>query len=173
MNKTTIQNKLSPIITEHPDFPKKGIIFKDLNPIYQNPTAFNLLLDYMQHAAHQLSIFDFIAGIEARGFILGAALAQKLQIGFIPVRKKGKLPGQTASVKYALEYGEDCLEIQDNPALKNARILIIDDIFATGGTLKAVISLLENFASYLAFGIVLDIKIANIKALAKDHFTVL
>ncbi|MFC1616664.1 adenine phosphoribosyltransferase [Candidatus Margulisiibacteriota bacterium] len=160
-------------IDSFPDFPIKDIIFKDLNPIYKDPRLFSLLIDYMKQEADKIGSFDYIVGIEARGFILGAVLAQKLGIGFIPIRKKGKLPGQVDKIEYALEYGTDTLEIQHDEKLKNAKVLIIDDVFATGGTLKAVIKLIEKFTSEIAYGIVLDIGIADISSLGKDYFLIL
>lgn len=160
-------------IAKYPDFPKKGILYQDLNPIYSNPDTFNMLIDTMQLKANQLGTFDFILGIEARGFILGSALAHRLKIGFVPVRKKGKLPGKVHSIEYDLEYGKDCLEIQHDLNLKDKRLLVIDDVFATGGTLKAVLNLLDKITEQVAFGVILDIGLSNIKALNKKHFVVI
>jgi adenine phosphoribosyltransferase len=165
--------KLKKAIAQYPDFPKAGIIFQDLNPLYKDAGLFKKLISAYAREVKKLGKFDFIIGVEARGFILGSALAQKLKCGFIPVRKKGKLPGKTDQVEYALEYGTDCLEIQDDPQLKNARVLIVDDVFATGGTIKAVIKLLSGLCAGLAVGLALDIGIADVKALGVDHFVVL
>lgn len=154
--------KLKKAIAEYPDFPKPGILFKDLNPLYQNPDLFVEVLDIAAAKIKALGDFDLIAGIEARGFIVGSALAQRLQIGFIPVRKKNKLPGQVAAITYDLEYGTDTLEIQRNPDLKKARVLIFDDVFATGGTIKAVINLLQPLVKSLSCAVLYDIRIADI-----------
>ena len=172
-NKTQIKSNLKSQIAEYPNFPKEGITFKDLNPIYQNKESFKQLINYTADLASSVGNIDYICGIEARGFILGAGLAQKLDCGFIPMRKKGKLPGQVESIEYDLEYGTDILEIQNQDQLKNSRVLIIDDVFATGGPLKAAINLLKKQASYVACGIVMDIGIADIKSIDCDHFVIL
>jgi adenine phosphoribosyltransferase len=168
-----VQDKLRENIKNYSDYPKKGILFRDLNPIFRKPELFHLLINYMCEQANKLGRFDYILGVEARGFIIASALAQNLDCGFVPIRKKGKLPGNTNSVEYDLEYGRDCLEIQVDEELENARVLVIDDIFATGGTLNAVLSLLEPITANTCFGVVLDIGISDIKGLKKDHFVVL
>ncbi len=125
------------------DFPIEGIIFRDLNPIYANGDAFNSLLIDIEKLC-QGKTLDIIIGIEARGFIVGAALANRLGIGFACVRKKGKLPPPVISASYELEYGEDVLEISED-ALKNGnRVLIVDDVVATGGTIIASVDLLNT-----------------------------
>jgi adenine phosphoribosyltransferase len=171
--KMKINKILKGYIAQYQDFPKPGIIFKDLNPIYADANAFSLLLDYMEEQVKKMGGFDLILGVEARGFISGAALANRLGCGFVPLRKKGKLPGDISSQEYDLEYGTDCLEVQPMEALKGARVLIVDDVFATGGTLKASIELIKQLASYVACGIVLDIKIADINTLGADYFVVM
>ena len=120
-------------INEIEDFPKEGILFKDINPIYKKPKIFNELMVPLEKLI-STSKPDFIAGIESRGFISASALAFKLEVGFIPIRKPYKLPGKVFSVDYKLEYGEDRLEIQQNSIKKNSKIIIIDDLLATGGT---------------------------------------
>ena len=124
------------------DFPKKGILYKDISPLIRDPFIWN-------DAINELSIFvnknspDLIAGIESRGFILGSALATKNKIGFVPIRKKGKLPGRTVSTEYSLEYGRDALEIQVDAITSGSRILIVDDLLATGGTVEAADKLIK------------------------------
>lgn len=124
-------------IRDIPDFPKKGIIFKDITTLLNNPNAYQLLMNHLEDRYKELNL-DYIVGLDARGFIFGATLADRLKIGFVPVRKKGKLPSTTICEKYELEYGFDEIEIHtDAFPKKNARVLIIDDLCATGGTATA------------------------------------
>lgn len=139
--KTTAE--LKDIIRDVPDFPKKGIIFKDITPLLKNPDAFRLAVDQM--AGHlQAKKIDFIVGIESRGFIFSPTLAYKLGVGFIPVRKQGKLPYKTHAISYSLEYGEAILEIHQDAIPEGARVAIVDDLLATGGTAKAAAHLVEK-----------------------------
>lgn len=132
-----MKNELEKYIIDIANYPKKGITFKDISPLLLE--KFSETIDQMSQQVNWEGI-NAIAGIESRGFILGAALAQKQKIGFIPIRKKGKLPPPTISENYTLEYGEDSLEIKsDYP--QGQKVLIVDDVIATGGTLKASISL--------------------------------
>ncbi|QDO92490.1 adenine phosphoribosyltransferase [Formosa sediminum] len=125
------------------DFPKPGIVFKDLTPLLNNPEATNLCLQQLlTPLAHQR--IDKVVGMEARGFFFGTLLAQKLNAGFIPVRKPGKLPYNTISETYALEYGSDTLEIHADAIQPGDRVLIHDDVLATGGTAEAVCKLVEK-----------------------------
>ena len=132
-------------IREIPDFPQPGIIFKDISTILNNPQAFGLLMDHLRDRYKEMKL-DFIAGIDARGFIFGAALARDLGLGFVPIRKKGKLPYTTISEKYSLEYGFDEVEIHIDAFrdIENARVLLIDDLIATGGTAFAAANLIEK-----------------------------
>jgi len=132
-------------IREIPDFPKPGIVFKDISTILNNAEAFSLLMDHLRDRYQEMNL-DFIAGIDARGFIFGAALARDLGLGFVPIRKKGKLPYTTISEKYALEYGLDEVEIHIDAfrGVENARVLLIDDLIATGGTAFAAANLIEK-----------------------------
>lgn len=131
-------------IRDIPDFPKPGILFKDITTLLNNAPAFNLLMDHLTERYRDANL-DFVAGIESRGFIFGAALAAKLGIGFVPIRKKGKLPSTTIAEKYALEYGMDEVEIHVDAFLskEGARVLLIDDLIATGGTAEAAIKLIQ------------------------------
>tara|TARA_Y100001968_G_scaffold301348_1_gene313545 strand:- start:1753 stop:2271 length:519 start_codon:yes stop_codon:yes gene_type:complete len=134
---------LKKYISEIKDFPKEGINFKDINPIYKHPKRWNELMLPMQKLLFDANP-DYIAGIESRGFITASALAFKHQIGFIPIRKPNKLPGNIISINYQLEYGEDRLEIQESPFEKNSKIIIIDDLLATGGTASAAGKLIKE-----------------------------
>tara|TARA_Y100001968_G_scaffold282537_1_gene280552 strand:- start:41 stop:559 length:519 start_codon:yes stop_codon:yes gene_type:complete len=130
-------------INEINDFPKEGIIFKDINPIYKEPKIWKELMIPLQNLIYS-SKPDFIAGIESRGFISASALAFKHDIGFIPIRKAKKLPGKVLGVNYQLEYGTDRLEIQEGLIEKDCKIIIIDDLLATGGTAAAAGSLIKE-----------------------------
>ncbi len=132
-------------IRDIPDFPKPGIVFKDITTLLNNTHAYNTLMNHLERRYRDYQL-DFIAGIDARGFIFGAALADRLDIGFVPVRKKGKLPYTTVSEKYSLEYGFDEVEIHIDAfnGKKDARVLLIDDLIATGGTAKAAASLINK-----------------------------
>jgi adenine phosphoribosyltransferase len=135
-----VNSALRSLIRVIPDFPKPGISFKDITPLIADSAGFNSCCEEFAKLAADV---DFIAGIEARGFIFGAAVATMSEKGFIPVRKFGKLPGETLSVSYDLEYGQSSLEVHKNLIAKNARVLIIDDVLATGGTACAAIDLLK------------------------------
>ncbi len=131
-------------IREIPDFPKPGIMFKDITTLLNNADAYQVLMDHLEDRYKELEL-DYIVGLDARGFIFGAALADRLKIGFVPVRKKGKLPGATICEKYELEYGFDEVEIHlDAFPKENARVLIIDDLIATGGTATAASKLVVD-----------------------------
>ncbi|WP_269617003.1 adenine phosphoribosyltransferase [Prochlorococcus marinus] len=134
---------LKKYINEIKDFPKEGIVFKDINPIYKEPMIWNELMIPLQKLISNIKP-DYIAGIESRGFISASALAFKLDVGFIPIRKPNKLPGNVVGVNYKLEYGEDRLEIQQNSIEKNTKIIIIDDLLATGGTASAAGDLIRE-----------------------------
>ena len=127
------------------DFPKEGIVFKDITTLLNNKEAFAVLMNhlYMKYKEYNL---DYVAGIDARGFIFGAALAQMLKIGFVPIRKKGKLPYTTIGEKYALEYGVDEIEVHIDAfgEQKGAKVLLIDDLIATGGTANAAATLINQ-----------------------------
>ena len=132
-------------IRDVPDFPKPGILFKDITTLLNNPHALKTLMDHLEarYASYEL---DYIAGIDARGFIFGSILADRLDVGFVPVRKKGKLPYTTVSEKYSLEYGFDEVEVHIDAfgESKGSRVLLIDDLIATGGTAKAATSLINK-----------------------------
>lgn len=125
-----------------PNFPKEGISFKDITPLIGDGKAFQELIDTMAKKLKELKV-DYIAGPEARGFIFGVPLAYALCVGFIPIRKPGKLPQETVSITYDLEYGTDTLEIHKNAFKRGDRVALVDDLLATGGTISACAKLIE------------------------------
>src|SRR6187397_243791 len=125
-----------------PDFPKAGILFYDVTTLLQDREGFQLAIEAMA-APHLGKPVDLVVGIESRGFIFGSALADRLKTGFAPVRKAGKLPSKTRSASYSLEYGNDSLEIHEDAAAKGQRVLIVDDLLATGGTAAATVGLVR------------------------------
>ena len=125
------------------DFPKKGIVFRDITTLLKNPTALSQAFDELYNSTKELMV-DKVVGIESRGFIFGAMLAQKLNAGFVPVRKPGKLPAETEKEFYDLEYGKDSIEIHKDAIRSGEKVLIHDDLLATGGTAKAAINLVEK-----------------------------
>jgi adenine phosphoribosyltransferase len=127
------------------DFPQPGIVFKDITTLLNDAIAFATLMEHLKEHYQDYNL-DFIAGIDARGFIFAAALAQMLKVGFVPIRKKGKLPHLTNSESYDLEYGSDEVEIHIDAfrGVKNARVLLIDDLIATGGTAEAAVNLINK-----------------------------
>ena len=136
-------NDLSKFIRTIPNYPKPGIMFKDITPLLANAPVFNAVIEvYANH--YKESGIDIITGPEARGFIFASALAYRMGAGFVPVRKKGKLPHDTYETTYALEYGTDTLTIHQNDFPKGSRVLLCDDLLATGGTLAATIELVKK-----------------------------
>lgn len=138
-------NELASLIRDIPDFPKKGIIFKDITPLWADrrglKEAIEKLADFIKEEV------DTVVSPEARGFIIGAALAYKIGAGFVPVRKPGKLPYKVLSEKYTLEYGEDEIQIHADAIKEGQRVLIVDDLLATGGTVAAIVRLLERMGA--------------------------
>jgi adenine phosphoribosyltransferase len=141
-----LQGALS-LIREIPDYPKPGILFRDITPMLANAQAFNLVLKEMSKHS---GCAEVIAGIEARGFIFGAALAAHAELSFVPIRKSGKLPYKTISAQYGLEYGTDEIEVHVDAFLPNQKVLIVDDVLATGGTLLAAIELTKRCGADVA-----------------------
>ena len=130
-------------ITDVPDYPKPGILFKDITPLLQNPEAFTQCIAKLADL-YRNSEFDVIAGIESRGFIFACPLAIELSTSFVPIRKAGKLPRKTLQAQYELEYGAEIIEIHEDAIKPDSKVLIIDDVLATGGTVKAAINLVEQ-----------------------------
>ncbi|MGE5174078.1 MAG: adenine phosphoribosyltransferase [Betaproteobacteria bacterium] len=131
-----------------PNYPKKGIMFRDITTLIKDPVGFRLVIDTLVQRYIQKGYeFDTIVGIESRGFILGAAMSYALGKGFIPIRKKGKLPAEVESQEYALEYGTDRIEIHKDALKKGERVLLVDDLLATGGTALAAATLIEKLGA--------------------------
>ncbi len=144
----------SRLVRDVPDFPKPGVTFRDFSPLLADPAAFGLMLSELAAPWRDAGLVA-VAGIESRGFILGAALARELHVGFVPVRKPGKLPGAVLEQAYALEYGSDRLQVQADALPPAARVLLVDDVLATGGTLAAAAALIERQGAQLAGAAVL------------------
>ncbi len=140
------EQELSKYIRDVPDFPKPGILFRDITPLLQNPQAFEATLVRLEAVAREL-VPDVIAGVESRGFLFGAPLANRLDRPFVPIRKPGKLPAETVSETYSLEYGEDRLELHRDAVCEGARVLVIDDLLATGGTAAASVRLFAQLGA--------------------------
>jgi adenine phosphoribosyltransferase len=134
---------LKSLIRTIPHYPKQGIMFRDITTLLKDPVGLRMLVDGLaQHYSNQH--IDKIAGIEARGFIIGAALAYKLGVGFVPIRKSGKLPAETVGQEYALEYGADRVEIHTDAINHDEQVLLVDDLIATGGTAEAAVALIQK-----------------------------
>ena len=148
---------LKKIIRSFPDWPKPGVIFRDIMPLLKDPQALKYTVDEIARQWRGKEI-DLIAGIESRGFIFGALLAQSLQKGFIAIRKEGKLPGETLRVSYTIEYGSATMEIQKDAVKPGDRVLIVDDLLATGGTAKAAAELIEKLGGVVVgFAFVIEL----------------
>ncbi|GAA3869120.1 adenine phosphoribosyltransferase [Celeribacter arenosi] len=139
MQTKTVKDYIRTIV----DFPHEGIMFRDVTTLFADPRGFRMAIDQMLHPYAGLRI-DKVVGLEARGFIMGGAIAHQLSVGFVPVRKKGKLPGAVISEDYKLEYGEAVVEIHDDAISPGEKVLIVDDLLATGGTAEAGIKLVER-----------------------------
>jgi len=140
-----------------PDFPKPGVVFKDLMPLFADGVVFRRVIDAIV-AHHGAGSFDVVAGVEARGFVLAAAVAYAAGVGLVPLRKQGKLPGATMAASYALEYGEATLEVHSDAFGPGDRVLVIDDVLATGGTAGAALALVEQAgADVVGFSCVLEL----------------
>jgi adenine phosphoribosyltransferase len=135
--------ELKDYIRDIPNFPKEGIIFKDITPLWKDKDAFAQSIDTIVDRYKRQQI-DVVVGVEARGFIIGAPVAYKLGVGFVPMRKPGKLPYKTTSVSYELEYGTDTVEMHEDGISTGERVLIVDDLLATGGTARAMCKLVEK-----------------------------
>lgn len=134
------------LIRDVPDWPKPGVVFKDMTPLFRDPAGFAAVISaleaYGRDAAGQC-VVDVVAGVEARGFILAAPVAERLGVGFVPIRKEGKLPHTTSAASYALEYGEATIEVHRDAFGPDDRVLLIDDVLATGGTARAAVDLIR------------------------------
>jgi adenine phosphoribosyltransferase len=151
---------LKSLIRDIPDFPKPGILFRDITTLLRDPQGFRHTIDSLTEKCQEIGLnADYIVGMESRGFIFGAPLAYKLGAGFVPVRKKGKLPAAVYSIEYALEYGTDCLEVHQDALPPGSKVLIVDDLIATGGTAAATAKLIQQIGCELVgFGFILELK---------------
>jgi adenine phosphoribosyltransferase len=145
---TSIIEKLHAAVRDVPDFPKKGIVFKDITPVLNDPALFRASIDLFLEQCRGLTI-DKIVGIDARGFLFGSAVAYELGVGFVPIRKRGKLPYKTEIAKYSLEYGEAEMEMHIDGISADERVVLLDDLLATGGTSAAAAVLIRNAGGQL------------------------
>lgn len=141
-------DRLRSLVRDVPDYPAKGIVFRDITPLLRDPASLSLAVELMVNPFRDVNI-ELVVGAESRGFIFGTALARALNAGFVPIRKKGRLPGDTFSQDYDLEYGHDTLEIHTDAIQPGQRVLIVDDLIATGGTLEAGCKLIEHLGGKL------------------------
>lgn len=147
LERQNLERQLDALIRDVPDFPRPGVVFKDMTPLFANHEGFSAVINALARFGRDADgnvVIDKVVGMEARGFILGPPVALALGAGFVPVRKVGKLPGPTHTVEYSLEYGEATLEIHRDAIATGERVLIIDDVLATGGTVAATAQLIEK-----------------------------
>ena len=156
---------LKAFIRDIPDWPKEGILFRDITPLLADPDAFAAAVDALSAGFTEAGI-EYVAAVEARGFIFGSVVAEKLGAGFVPIRKKGKLPAQTESITYDLEYGTDALEVHSDAVESGAKVLMVDDLLATGGTMAAACKLIEKIGGQVA-GIVFLIELAGLRGVER------
>ena len=158
---TSLPERIAKTVRDIHDFPKKGIIFKDIAPILKDISLFGDIINFLADKYSAAGVTK-IAGIESRGFLFGMPLALKMGVPFIPVRKKGKLPGETVEVSYDLEYGSACIEVQSDAISAQDKVLIIDDLLATGGTAVASINLIKKLkGAPVAVAFVLELSFLN------------
>lgn len=150
-------NDIKKMIRDVPDFPKKGIMFRDITTAVKDAQTMHKIVDLMAKEYESEKI-DYVAGIESRGFIFGMPIAYKLGCGFIPIRKPGKLPAQTISQEYTLEYGTDKIEMHKDALKKGDRVLIVDDLLATGGTAAAAVKLVQSVADVVGVAFVIELE---------------
>jgi adenine phosphoribosyltransferase len=159
---------LKSLIRDVPDFPKPGIVFKDITTLLRDPIGFRRSLDLFTALCGDLPV-DAVMAIESRGFIFGSALADRLGVGFVPVRKVGKLPARTIKHTYDLEYGTDCVEVHEDAFTKGQRVLVVDDVIATGGTARAAGELARQLgATVTAYAFLVELSFLNGRARLGD-----
>ena len=143
-----MSKKIRSLIRTIPNHPKEGILFRDVTTLLKHPEGFKETIDVLSNRYSEIHV-DVVAGVEARGFIIGSALAYALGKGFVPLRKKGKLPGKTIRQEYALEYGTDTIELHEDALKKGDKVLLVDDLLATGGTCFGAIALIEKLGGHV------------------------
>ena len=151
---------LKSLVRDIPDFPKPGILFRDITTLLRDPEGLRYTIDFLTQKCNEAGITaDYVIGMESRGFIFASPLAYKLGAGFIPVRKKGKLPAAVHSIEYELEYGTDCLEVHQDALHQGSRVLIVDDLIATGGTASATAKLVQKIdCELVGFGFIIELR---------------
>jgi adenine phosphoribosyltransferase len=161
MDLETLKSKIRDI----KDFPTEGVLFKDITTLLKDPQAFSYVVDQLAKKYQQARV-DVVVAVESRGFIFGGALAHQLGAGFVPVRKLGKLPGKTIEVEYELEYGRDALAVHEDAVHPGQRVLAVDDLLATGGTMAATLRLIEQLGGHVV-GVAFLIELAFLKGREK------
>src|SRR5579863_613454 len=162
---TDLSNKVKSLVRDVQDFPKKGIVFKDITPVLQDATTFTRIIGALESYGRKRGT-ELVAGIESRGFLFGAAVAARLEVGLIPIRKAGKLPWKMVKQKYDLEYGKDVIELHRDAVKEGQRVLVVDDVLATGGTLVGACKLVEKVGGVVA-GATCLIELTFLKGLRK------
>jgi adenine phosphoribosyltransferase len=162
-------DELKQKIRDIPDFPKKGVVFKDITPLLADGKAFRAVIDRIAERFAERQV-ELVVGIEARGFIIAAAVAYRLGAGTTLIRKPGKLPYRTHSIPYALEYGSDCLEIHQDAVIPGQRILLVDDLLATGGTMRAALDLIRRLGGdVVGAAFLVELSFLQGRARLRDH----
>ncbi len=161
--------QLNALIRDVPDFPKPGIVFKDITPMLADPSGLGLAVELMANPFRKAKV-DLVCGAESRGFIFGTAIAQTLGVGFIPIRKPGKLPSKRIQAAYALEYGTDALEVHADAVRAGQRVLMVDDLLATGGTMQACCRLVTDLkATIVGIAVLIELGALGGRALLAPH----
>lgn len=161
-------DRLKKLIRDVPDFPKPGILFKDFTPLIRDPAGLALAVELMVNPFRDKNV-NLVVGAESRGFIFGMAMAQALSAGFVPVRKPGKLPWKKASISYELEYGKDTMEIHSDAIEPGQRVLMVDDLLATGGTMQACCKLVQGMrAQIVGIAVLIELTDLNGRGLVKE-----
>ncbi len=163
------RDRLMEFVADVPDFPKPGIIFKDITPLLKDPAALALAVEMLAQPFRGKRV-DLVVGAESRGFIFGTAVAQALSAGFVPIRKPGKLPRDTKEASYELEYGTDTLEIHTDAVAKGDKVLMVDDLLATGGTMKACCDLVSGLgAEIVGVAVLIELSFLNGRKKLEGH----
>lgn len=161
--------KLSDLIRDIPDFPKPGVMFKDITPLLAHPGGLSLGVELLTQPYRHLHV-DLVAGAESRGFIFGTAVARNLSAGFVPIRKPGKLPHETLAESYDLEYGSETVEVHRDAIKPGDRVLMVDDVLATGGTMSACCQLVEKLGGEIVgIAVLIELSFLNGRSLLKDR----